>query len=432
MSYFLVILLAIASTAAQSSDQTQYQGAQVLKLKLKTDAQKTLIRKLQSEGKIEIWKRLSHGNVVDALVSSSALSAVKDQLAKENVEVQVMIADVAKTIKTHNPPAEVKEEAAKRKQTPQRKTASAKIAETYNLPFTKYNRLSVIYGYLDFLARKYPTVCSVQSIGVTGLGNAIKMLKITGSVKPAKLSFVIEGGIHAREWISPASVTYVIKELVENRAAHAFAPKLDYYIIPVINPDGYEFAHTKSRLWRKNRRDAMSKCPGVDLNRNFGYMWGGLGASDLLCDETYRGKSAFSEPESQAMRNVVTKIGTSAKAYITFHSYGQNILYPWGYDAILTNDSADLHKMGKKMAAGITSAGGPAYTVGNSAADMYAAAGVSDDFAKGGANIKYAYTIELRDQGRSGFLLPASQIVPTGKDAFAAVKAMSLELIAGA
>ncbi|XP_065348589.1 carboxypeptidase B-like, partial [Cloeon dipterum] len=238
--------------------------------------------------------------------------------------------------------------------------------------------------------------------------------------------------IHAREWISPASVTYVIKELVENRTVNAFAPKLDYYIIPVTNPDGYEYSHTKSRLWRKNRRDPTKACPGVDLNRNFGYMWGGLDASTALCSEIYRGKSAFSEPESQAIRDVVTKIGTSAKAYIAFHSYGQQIVYPWGYKKLLTNDSADLDKMGKKMAAAITSAGGPAYTVGNAAVVTYAASGVSSDFAKGGANIKYAYTIELRDKGSKGFLLPATQIVPTGKDAFAAVKTMSLELIAGA
>ncbi|XP_065348590.1 carboxypeptidase B-like [Cloeon dipterum] len=429
MSFSPVVLLVIAaaSAAAQSSDQTLYQGAQVLKLKLKTDAQKTLIGKLQSDGKIEIWKRFSDGMVVDVLVISSALAAVKAQLKKANVEVQVMIADVAKTIKTVNPPTDVK-----RKQTPMKKGANIKIAEIYNLPFTQYNRLSVIYGYLDFLARTYPTFCTVQSIGTTVLGTEIKMLKISGSVQPANLSIVIDGGIHAREWISPAAVTYVIRELVENRTLYAFAPKLDYYIIPVANPDGYEYTHTTSRFWRKNRRDPTSSCPGVDLNRNFDYMWGGLGASSALCSEIYRGKSAFSEPESRAMRDVMTTIGTSAKAYIAFHSYGQQIIYPWSYKALLTNDSADLDKMGKKMAAAITSAGGPAYTVGNSAVVVYVASGVSDDFARGGANIKYSFTIELRDKGTSGFLLPATQIVPTGKDAFAAVQAMSLELIAGA
>jgi len=78
----------------------------------------------------------------------------------------------------------------------------------------------------------------------------------------------------------------------------------DYYIMPVVNADGYEYTFTVDRLWRKNRRKAgYAGCSGVDLNRNFGYKWGGKGTSKDICKDTYAGSKPFSEPESDAIRN---------------------------------------------------------------------------------------------------------------------------------
>jgi len=108
----------------------------------------------------------------------------------------------------------------------------------------------------------------------------------------------IDGGIHAREWISPAAVTYIIDFLVENSENL----ETDYYILPVVNPDGYEYTFNSDRLWRKNRRKG-STCAGIDLNRNFGYRWGGKGTSKNMCHDTYAGKKPFSEPETDAIRN---------------------------------------------------------------------------------------------------------------------------------
>lgn len=82
---------------------------------------------------------------------------------------------------------------------------------------------------------------------------------------------------------------------------------MDFYIVPVLNPDGYEYTHTIDRMWRKNRRvPKTGSCIGTDLNRNFGYKWGGLGASKNPCDETFRGTAAFSEPESKAIKDYIT------------------------------------------------------------------------------------------------------------------------------
>lgn len=94
-------------------------------------------------------------------------------------------------------------------------------------------------------------------------------------------------------------MTYIIDYLVENSENL----QADYYILPVANPDGYEYTFGSDRLWRKNRRQKIGDCSGVDLNRNFGYRWGGKGTSKNACHETYAGAGPFSEPETDAIRN---------------------------------------------------------------------------------------------------------------------------------
>lgn len=119
------------------------------------------------------------------------------------------------------------------------------------------------------------------------------------------------------------------------------------YIQPVVNPDGYEYTHRSDRFWRKNRANGNQRCPGVDLNRNFGYKWGGQGTSNRACTEIYRGPSAFSEPETAAQRDFFAQSEENFQAFLTFHSYGQYILYPWGYDTVVPPDHEDLNRNGK-------------------------------------------------------------------------------------
>lgn len=176
---------------------------------------------------------------------------------------------------------------------------------------------------------------------------------------------------------------------------------------------------------------------------NFSYRWGGKGSSKNPCQEIYGGSGPFSEPETAAIQRFITTTpANNWKAYLTFHSYGQYILFPWGYDRVVPPDYLDLQSVAQKAAAvsiqqkkwsagpaliivwlqAITAAGGPQYTIGPAANTLYPAAGGSDDWAKGSARMKYAYTIELRDNGRYGFVLPASYIEPTAKEALAAIR----------
>lgn len=108
---------------------------------------------------------------------------------------------------------------------------------------------------------------------------------------------------------------------------------------------------------------------------------------------------------------------------MTFHSYGQFILYPWGYDKRVPPDYADLERVGREMSEAMRKEGGAnsAYKVGNSATTLYAASGGADDWAKAMLKMKYTYTIELRDTGKHGFVLPSRYIIPASKEALAAV-----------
>lgn len=168
---------------------------------------------------------------------------------------------------------------------------------------------------------------------------------------PRNKAIWIDGGIHAREWISPASVTYFVNDLIEkwdDQPAHI--RNVNWYVLPVHNPDGYEYSHRSDRLWRKNRGGAGS-CFGVDLNRNYGYKWGGKGTSRNPCQEIFAGRAGFSEPETAAVKRFFDSNQGKFSAFLTFHSYGQYILHPWGYDDVVPPDYKDLDRVGKEAAA---------------------------------------------------------------------------------
>lgn len=220
-------------------------------------------------------------------------------------------------------------------------------------------------------------------------------------------------------------MTFIIDTYAENWSEQSEdIQNIDWFFLPVMNPDGYEHTHTSDRLWRKNRR-RNSFCQGVDLNRNYGYKWGGQGASRQPCAETFAGSGPFSEPETKAVENFLTKSAANFKGSLSFHSYGQYILYPWGYDRKVPPDHADLERVGQEGAAAIKAVNGNEYTVGPAGNTLYPASGGSDDWAKGTMKFKYSYTVELRDTGKHGFILPADQIISTGKETLAFMKVVA-------
>jgi carboxypeptidase T len=184
----------------------------------------------------------------------------------------------------------------------------------------------------------------------------------------------------------------------------------------MVNPDVHEHTRTENRLWRKNRRRNPGGSIGVDPNRIYGYMWGVLDistSSHVPSDETYVGPRAFSEPEVRAVRNLVAR--ELFDGVLSYHSYSQLVLFPWGYTSEPIEDDADraeLRTLAERMEALIRGVHGETYTA-QQASQLYPTAGDTTDWTYGEFGVP-SFTIELRPASalEGGFLLPAAQIQP--------------------
>jgi carboxypeptidase A2 len=160
-----------------------------------------------------------------------------------------------------------------------------------------------------------------------------------------------------REWIAPATALYIIDQLTDPQGNYSkLLNEIDFVIMPVVNPDGYAYTQ-KERLWRKTRSKS-STCVGTDGNRNFDFHWGEVGASPNSCSETFRGAKAFSEVETQILRDAVLEIKDSCKFYLTLHSYGNYLLYPWGWTSELPDTWKEIDEIGQIGSAAIQRATG--------------------------------------------------------------------------
>jgi murein tripeptide amidase MpaA len=138
-------------------------------------------------------------------------------------------------------------------------------------------------------------------------------------------------------------VTYMIRELTENVHNHRdLVADLDWYILPVTNPDGYVYS-VVDRMWRKTRSpNDGSACTGTDANRNFDYAFGQLpGASDSPCSDAYHGAEAFSEVEIANVRDFILRHKDQIKFFNDMHAAASMVLLPWGYTDERTDDYID-------------------------------------------------------------------------------------------
>ncbi|XP_022091251.1 carboxypeptidase B-like [Acanthaster planci] len=278
-------------------------------------------------------------------------------------------------------------------------------------------------------------------IGHSFEGRSIKALKIsTGS---GRLGAYTQGGIDAREWISPATVIYVVQKFVAGfksgySAATTFFNKFDWYVIPLLNPDGYHYTRPESspndRMWSKNRQLTSSTyCKGINLNRNYGYQWAGSGSSSNPCSEVYFGDYPYSSYEIKSVKNWLLNLKKSQTfmIHVDVHSYGQYWVYPYSYinsQYAKTEDHDDLERVAKAATQALTAVFGTKYKTMTSG-DLYPAGGVSEDFGYKILKAKYSYAVKLRDTGHYGYELPENQIRPCGDETYSGFREMFLEVL---
>lgn len=218
---------------------------------------------------------------------------------------------------------------------------------------------------------------------------------------------------HAREIITPEVIIYFIHYLVENYGADPQVTFLvdnrQIWLVPMVNPDGHEYAFEVDLWWRKNRRNNGDGTYGVDLNRNYGYKWGydDIGSSPFTSSEVYRGPAPFSEPETQAIRDLVQRHNFVIS--LSYHSYGRKLLFPWGYIPQNTPDHEVFLAITNSMAAY------NGYQPGNAASGLiYVTNGDADDWLYGEQTTKYkvfGITPEVGDDS-DGFFPDTTRILP--------------------
>jgi len=230
--------------------------------------------------------------------------------------------------------------------------------------------------------------------------------------------------------VTSSAPTESIDNTIENgrfsKSLVATLEKYDYWFLPVVNPDGYEYSHIEDRLWRKSRSGSSSfyGCVGTDLNRNYDFHWSETGSSSSSCSPTYAGPMPFSEPETRAVAGVLDENACRIKMYITLHAFSQMILLPYGYGPVRAKNHKELKRIGDAGRRAIRSYRGTSYRVDTTAIILYPASGGSDDYAHGHSNISLSFTIELPDTGESGFLMPPNEIVPIGRETSMGIAAM--------
>jgi hypothetical protein len=285
--------------------------------------------------------------------------------------------------------------------------------------FAEYKDYGAISEYIANLAKLAPERVSLHGIGTSIDGRTIWALRIGGSAANTK-PMLVNGTQHAREWIAAMTTTCIADRLVRDYdrdpKVRAFVDSTTLWVVPVVNPDGYQYSWSTSRYWRKNRRGGH----GVDLNRNWGVAFGGPGSSSNKRSDIYRGEYAFSEPETAAVRDLAQRV--RPQLAIDFHSYGQLVLYPWNYTSKRADDHDQLTAVGDKMASAIYAQHKQRYTL-MSGVELYPASGTAQDFMYGDVGA-LAYTIELRPKSRGGFVLPPNEIRPTCDEGLAAVLAL--------
>jgi len=195
-------------------------------------------------------------------------------------------------------------------------------------------------------------------------------------------------------------------------------------IIPVANPDGYEFSHGHGgRLWRKNRaRIPGSKCRGVDLNRNFPFHWSEVDSNRTrdACSEVYGGPKPVSEPETKIIHDYVIKNKDRIKVYISLHTFGQYWLTPWSFTKKLPKEYRNMYSAGIKATTAIFKVNGTQYQVGSTANILYFDSGTDRDWVHGVIGVPFVYTVELPPSSQKsksehqGFIPTPDKIIPTG------------------
>ncbi|KAK1984967.1 zinc carboxypeptidase [Colletotrichum cereale] len=406
----LVAAASAASIAAESPEPVSYDGTKVFRVSVgdEVDRVNGVVSKLQ----LSTWKGAPRaGAFADIVVPAADVGAFEAEIAGMNVTT--MHEDLGASIADES-------------------SFSVYAVGSANATwFNSYHAYADHLKFLNDLVASYPNNAEIVTSGKSLQGNAITGIHIYGTSKGTKPAVVLHSTVHAREWISTMANEYIAWNLLSkyssNTEIKSFVDKYDFYVFPVVNPDGFIYTQTTNRLWRKNRQTtAGSSCIGHDINRNWPFQWSVTGgASTDPCAEDFKGVTGGDAPETAALSAWLakTKAAQGLKLFVDFHAYSQLFMTPYGYScSAVTAKNAELQTLAKGAVAAIKAVHGTSYQYGPICSTIYKATGSSVDYVNDVVKADYTFTQELRDTGNYGFVLPANQIVPTSEETYAGIR----------
>lgn len=415
-----VAILAIIASQHPSHSLRLFDRHKVLRVQPQTEDHVSSLRELLQSwnGALDVWKQsLIPGEEVHVHLGPDAIEDFKSDLTKRSLKFETMIEDTQALIDNEG------------------MCCSEGNKDDFD---SCYHTVNEIHDELFRLRKEYPDLVKLVNLGKSYekqdmLGIEIK--QNTPDARERGLVFIM-CGIHAREWISPATCMYILRQILESKDSDEGVANMvnsfNWLFLPVFNVDGYRFTQEVDRLWRKNRRPILltgsGKAVGVDLNRNFATKNWGLNecVSKASC-ETYPGDKPFTEIETQTVAAYLKSRASELVSFFDIHSYSQLWMSPWGNK---NGTPAEYNLMRRVMKVGtdaIRSTSGKAFKFGATYQTIYPAYGITIDYVYDTLGVTHSYTIELRpsDGDDNGFILPACQIIDSGKEIMAAFKAIS-------
>ncbi|EDW86362.1 uncharacterized protein Dwil_GK17666 [Drosophila willistoni] len=448
-----------------------YDKYQIWRLKPQDEPQVRALeqfKKGEDGNKLQWLKGPSLRGLTDVLVPPKMLIDFQGTLNFEGIAHEVLIFDVGKAIAYEQTKEEYLYTTPMSLKRPTVKPPAKRPPMTWN----KYHDYDDIVKYLETIRMRHAQLIELIHIGRTYEGRPLIVVKIESKQsaaaaaasatsiasghkrlrhkrRPGQANAVfIEAGAQGLAWIGPAAATWMISELLrlmksnKSDEEHDFVRNTTWYIMPVLNPDGYAYSHEYDRFWRKSRSQHAAKAPsglldsamtwlqqkrgpnkvcyGVDLDRNWLYQWGKRGSSKAPCNEFYAGPAPFSEPETKAVSDFLMDYRTQIKLYISLQAYGQVVSYPVKANSTFNSerldDFLDVAMVGTD---GLRKKGSKSRYKVDSANDLIEQrSGCADAFAAYEIGIPFSYTLQLADNGVHGYLLPSSAIESTSRDAF--------------
>ncbi|XP_035448911.2 carboxypeptidase B [Spodoptera frugiperda] len=398
----LLVVCAAVLGAVQAGQHDIYSGHSVYGVHVRSKAHQMLLHDLEPILDLDVWQ---HGIVSEReafiRVAPENKELFLNALEEEGIEHYVHLEDVAQDLEERD-----------------NELKSWRASKQNRLLFQDYPRHEEVNAYMDRIALQHPDLATVVTAGKSFEGRDIKYIKISTSnfEDSSKPIYMLTAMIHAREWVTTPTLLYSMHRLVENLRSQDqdLREDIDWIIMPLLNPDGYEYSHTTDRLWRKTRSyrpEFNDTCWGVDGNRNYDSVhFGVIGASADPCNVTYPGPEPFSEVETAYVRDVLLEHVDRIQLFMDVHSFGNYITYGYG-DGTLPPNVVELHLMSSVMGAAFDVKKLPEanfYRVGNSGILMYPTAGCAQDYAQS-IGIPFSLTLELPSYGH-GFVVPPQYI----------------------